>query len=120
MPELESKPGKVDSPEAQEKEDLFEAAYEDVTFRDSADDDHEGEVFDLGEPRAEFELAADAGRLVKRLHFLSTLAQLLANRRPRNRKGPSPPEGRQGGVDSLGGRRAAGQAAVACPSRRHS
>ena len=75
VPELESKPGKVDSTAAEEKEDLFEAAYEDVTFRDSADDEHEGEVFDLGEPRAEFELAADVGRLVKRLHFLSTLAR---------------------------------------------
>jgi hypothetical protein len=75
VPEIELASGTADRTDEDEGESVYEAAYEDVTFRDSADDEHEGAVYDLGEPRAEFELAADAERLVKRLQFLSTLAR---------------------------------------------
>jgi hypothetical protein len=57
-------------------EGLYGAAYEGVTFRDSADDDQEGAVADGGGPREEFDLQAEGERLVKRLRFLSTVARL--------------------------------------------
>jgi hypothetical protein len=65
-----AKPAEDDGPE-----ELFAAAYEDVTFRDSADDGFEGET--LGWTAAtEFELANEADRIADRLAFLSTLAEL--------------------------------------------
>ncbi|HEY7328136.1 MAG TPA: hypothetical protein VH592_10870 [Gemmataceae bacterium] len=71
VPELEL-PG---PPLVEEKEDdLFGAAYEDVTYRDTTDD-NEGAVSDGG-PVEEFDLEPEGDRLDKRLHFLSTLARL--------------------------------------------
>jgi hypothetical protein len=57
-----------------DQEDLFEAAYEEVTYQDSTDDD-EGAVSDGG-PIEEFDLEQESERLEKRLHFLSTVARL--------------------------------------------
>jgi hypothetical protein len=59
----------------EEEEALFGAAYEGVTYRDSADDDVEGELLDSG-PRVEFDLEAEGQRLEKRLRFLATAARL--------------------------------------------
>lgn len=71
VPELEL-PG---PPLIEEKEDdLFGAAYEDVTYQDTTGDD-EGAVSDGG-PVEEFDLEPEADRLEQRLHFLSTLARL--------------------------------------------
>ena len=59
-----------------EEENLFQAAYDDVIFRDSAEDGHLGETLDTGyDPgNTEFEII---GRHVEpRLRFLNTLAQL--------------------------------------------
>jgi hypothetical protein len=56
------------------EEDLFGAAYEDVTYQDTTGDE-EGAVAD-GETIEEFDLGPEAERLEKRLHFLSTLARL--------------------------------------------
>lgn len=56
----------------------FSSAYEDVTFRDSADDGTEGSVAD-GDPReslGEFPLDADADSTEDRLRFLATIARL--------------------------------------------
>jgi hypothetical protein len=75
VPEVELPSAEAEPADEDEGESVYEAAYEDVTFRDSADDEHEGAVYDLGEPRAEFDLAADVERLVKRLQFLSTVAR---------------------------------------------
>jgi hypothetical protein len=61
---------------ADEEDDLFGAAYEDVTYRDSTDDGVEGEVFEGGENPADFELVGEAERIVSRLSFLTTVAQL--------------------------------------------
>jgi hypothetical protein len=61
--------------EDDEEEALFGAAYEGVTYHDSADDDVEGELLDAG-PRAEFDLEAEGQRLEKRLRFLGTAARL--------------------------------------------
>ncbi|HEY7156129.1 MAG TPA: hypothetical protein VH575_19345, partial [Gemmataceae bacterium] len=58
----------------QSEEDLFGAAYEDVTYQDTTDDS-EGAVSDGG-PVEEFDLERESERLEKRLHFLSTLARL--------------------------------------------
>ena len=58
-----------------EGKDLYGAAYEDVTYQDSTDDDQDSSVDDGG-PRQEFDLEHQAEPLEKRLHFLSTLARL--------------------------------------------
>ncbi|MGH7172180.1 MAG: hypothetical protein ACRELG_18040, partial [Gemmataceae bacterium] len=57
------------------EDDLFGAAYEDVTYQDSTGDDNEGAVADGG-PVEEFDLDQEGERLEKRLQFLSTLARL--------------------------------------------
>ncbi|MBI1913392.1 MAG: hypothetical protein HYS12_01335 [Planctomycetes bacterium] len=61
--------------EDQEEEDLFGAAYEDVTYKDSTGGEDEGEVLGA-RPREEFDLEHDAERLERRLRFLSTVARL--------------------------------------------
>ncbi len=72
VPELEL-PGP--SPIEDSADDLFGAAYEDVTYQDTTGDDDEGAVADGG-PVEEFDLEREGERLEKRLHFLSTLARL--------------------------------------------
>jgi hypothetical protein len=63
-----------------EEEDLYQAAYEDVTYRDSTEGpehDDEGAVADGGGlPQGEFDLEQEGERLEKRLRFLSTVARL--------------------------------------------
>ena len=51
-------------------------AYEHVTYRDSTDDGVEGEMFETGESATDFELVGEAERIVDRLNFLTTVAQL--------------------------------------------
>jgi hypothetical protein len=58
----------------EKEEDLFGAAYENVTYQDTTGDE-EGAVADGGLIE-EFDLEPEAERLEKRLHFLSTLARL--------------------------------------------
>lgn len=63
------------------EDDIYSAAYEGVTFRGSSEDDFEGEMLegeggDSGGQPTDFELAGEAERIVGRLTFLSTLAQL--------------------------------------------
>jgi hypothetical protein len=67
--------GEEGGEEDEEDEALFGAAYEGVTYRDSADDDVEGELLDSG-PRAEFDLEDEGQRLEKRLRFLATASRL--------------------------------------------
>ncbi|NLY03159.1 MAG: hypothetical protein GXY83_44490 [Rhodopirellula sp.] len=59
-----------------EEDDLFSAAYENVTYRDSTDDGFEGQVFDAGPPATDTELSLEAERISRRLAFLATIAQL--------------------------------------------
>ncbi len=88
----------------EEKEDLYSAAYEGVSYQDTTDDDVEGEVLGGEEPR-EFDLQVEADRLEKRLRFLSTLARLWTTAVRRDQvvaaspltPNPSPPEGGEGG-----------------------
>jgi hypothetical protein len=72
VPQLEV-PG---PPLIEEREDeLFDAAYENVTYQDTTDDNEDSAVADGG-PVEEFDLEREGERLEKRLHFLSTLARL--------------------------------------------
>jgi len=61
--------------EADDGENLFSAAYEDVVFQDSADDGVEGELFDTS-TGSDDELVLEADRISERLAFLSTLSRL--------------------------------------------
>src|SRR5262249_50029348 len=77
-----------------DEEDIYSAAYDDVTYRDSTDDANESDVVGDGGPREEFDLEAEGGRLEKRLRFLSALARLwqiaarfVASVRGREREG---------------------------------
>ena len=63
------------APVEDDDDDLFGAAYEGVTYKDSTDDNVEGEVLDVM-PQKDFDLAQEEQRLQKRLHFLATLAQM--------------------------------------------
>ena len=65
-----------------EEDDLFQAAYEGVTYQDTTNDS-EGAVAGDGE-QDEFDLEVEGERLAHRLHFLMTVARLwhIAARRP--------------------------------------
>lgn len=60
----------------EEWDSLFDAAYEGVTYRDSADDGFEGEMFETGQATTDFELLAEGERIVSRMMFLATVARL--------------------------------------------
>ena len=57
-------------------DDLFRAAYEGVSFRDSTDDGTDADIVDDGLGATEFELEEESQRLDQRLEFLSTTARL--------------------------------------------
>ncbi len=61
--------------EDDEEKSIFAAAYEDVTYKDSADDDNEGDVVDY-QPNLNPEINEEAERIELRLKFHSTLAKL--------------------------------------------
>jgi hypothetical protein len=66
--------GSADEEEEEERE-LFDAAYEDMVYRDSTDDGVEGAVFDKTNSPVD-ELSTESERLSDRLAFLTTLARL--------------------------------------------
>jgi hypothetical protein len=63
-------------PALEDDDDVYEAAYEGVTYQDSADDDQEGAVIGDEPPRHEFDLETEGESLARRLRFLSTVARL--------------------------------------------
>ncbi|HZZ81968.1 MAG TPA: hypothetical protein VFE62_25945, partial [Gemmataceae bacterium] len=65
----------VKKDEEDEEESIYSAAYSDMTYKDSTDDNVEGEVLDVM-PQKDFDLIHEAERLDTRLQFLSTLARL--------------------------------------------
>jgi hypothetical protein len=69
-------PSLRDNSSADEPDDIFEAAYEGVTFRDSADDGTEGAVAGDAPQGGDFRLEHDAEQLNVRLQFLATVADL--------------------------------------------
>ena len=58
------------------EDNVFGAAYEGVTYRDTTDDGMEGELFEGGESVTDIELVGEAERIVERLSFLTTVARL--------------------------------------------
>src|SRR5262249_33829198 len=74
VPELQSEAGDLEAEET-DTEDLYEAAYAGVTYRDSAEDEEEGAVAE-GRPHGEFGLETEAEYLGARLRFWSAVARL--------------------------------------------
>jgi hypothetical protein len=74
VPELDLSAA-VKGPQPGEEESIYGAAYEGVTYHDSADDDQEGTVFE-GPVLGEFSLDEEAERVSRRLRFLGTVAKL--------------------------------------------
>jgi hypothetical protein len=72
----EQQAGTEAAAEAEDEDDLFGAAYEHVTYSDSTDDGVESEMFETGQSANDFELVGEAERIVDRLNFLTTVAQL--------------------------------------------
>ena len=68
--------GSEEEPQEEASEDLFSAAYENVTYRDTTDDGFEGEMLEGGMPATDFELGLEAERISRRLALLTTIAQL--------------------------------------------
>ncbi len=77
VPEKEIEdPFDIESAEPDEEDSLFNAAYENVTFRDSADDGVQGEMMDSGYSPSNSEIESINRQLEPRLKFLNTLSQL--------------------------------------------
>ncbi|HVA47876.1 MAG TPA: hypothetical protein VNH11_16020, partial [Pirellulales bacterium] len=55
---------------------LFDAAYDEMTYRDSTDDGFDSAMLEGQGPATDFELDAEADRIGKRLEFLITVARL--------------------------------------------
>src|SRR5262249_34277625 len=74
--EIQDGAGQAEDEEDDDEEDsIYSAAYEEMTYQDSTDDDVEGEVLDVM-PQKDFDLLHEAERLETRLQFLATLARL--------------------------------------------
>jgi hypothetical protein len=65
------------TPAGEETEALFDAAYENVVYKDSTDDGNEGEVLGFEPQQPEFELEQENEHLEARLRFLATVARLF-------------------------------------------
>jgi hypothetical protein len=76
VPVLELDAGRPEMQPDEEEESLYSAAYEEVTYRDSADDNQEGSVVDGSEELGEFDLEQEGERIGRRLGFLCTVARL--------------------------------------------
>ncbi|MBV9122558.1 MAG: hypothetical protein JO112_04305, partial [Planctomycetes bacterium] len=74
VPVLETEEDPKES--AEEEDDLYSAAYADVTYRDSTDDQEDSAVAEGGVAGGAFELEEQAESLQKRLRFLATVARL--------------------------------------------
>ncbi len=62
--------------EDDEESELFDAAYDEMVFRDSSDDGNEGEIFGESVDYEDSEWEFEVQRLEQRLDFLSTVANL--------------------------------------------
>ncbi|MGW8258259.1 MAG: hypothetical protein ACWGMZ_12290, partial [Thermoguttaceae bacterium] len=61
---------------ADDVENLYSAAYEQFSYRDTTDDGMGSSLFETGRESTEYELVFEAERIVERLSFLSTIAHL--------------------------------------------
>ncbi len=79
LPDASGESGESGDEEEETEEDadnLFRAAYEGVTYRDTTDDGFDAELLDYGEPITDFELSQESERIAERLAFLVTVARL--------------------------------------------
>ncbi len=60
----------------EDEENLFQAAYEDVTYLDTTNDGTEGSLLGSGDAASDYELDLEATRLRSRIGFLRTVARL--------------------------------------------
>lgn len=65
-----------DQADEENEDNIFRAAYEDVIYRDTADDGFEGEMLESQIEGTDFELAAETERITRRLSFLLTVIRL--------------------------------------------
>ena len=65
-----------ESADEDELDNLFSAAYEEVTYRDSTDDGLDSSIYDPGEIETDYELEDESYRIRQRLDFLRTVARL--------------------------------------------
>jgi len=61
--------------EEPEEDDIFGAAYDEVTFRDSTDDGNEGQIFDPDEADTSEKLQTESRRINTHISFLNCVAQ---------------------------------------------
>lgn len=64
--------------EEQDDADVYSAAYEDMTYKDTTNDGNEGPVFEFGDEGSQDELEAESKRLVEHLNFLQSLSRMWA------------------------------------------
>lgn len=64
--------------EADESEELYSAAYEDVTYHDTTDDGNDGAIFNTGDNTSQDALEAESKRLTEHLSFMLSLAKIWA------------------------------------------
>ncbi|GAA5509891.1 hypothetical protein [Novipirellula caenicola] len=57
---------------------LYDAAYEDMSYRDTTDDGNEGAIFEYGDDGSRDELEAESKRLTEHLSFMQSLARMWA------------------------------------------
>ena len=65
-----------DAESEDDEDDLYGAAYDEMVYRDSTDDNVEGSMLESLGPASDDERAAESSQLVRRLSFLVTLARL--------------------------------------------
>jgi hypothetical protein len=70
------KNGQEENEPEEESDNLFSAAYEHLTYRDSTDDGMDSSLFETGPDAAESELVFEAERIVGHLSFIVTIAHL--------------------------------------------
>ena len=68
--------GSSDLEQEDDHDSLFNAAYENVTYRDTTDDGFDGEILEGGPQASDFELSLEGQRISDRLAFLVTLSRL--------------------------------------------
>jgi hypothetical protein len=76
VPTLDARQPEAEEETADDNGGLFDAAYEDVTYRDTTADGTQSDLADDGAPAEPFNLEDETEQLERRLRFLSTLARL--------------------------------------------
>ena len=62
----------------EQDDDIYGAAYEDMTYRDTTDDGVDGAIFEFGDDNSHDELESESKRLIDHLDFMQSLARMWA------------------------------------------